>query len=103
MGQIMPSVRYRKLKLALWLYMYSVHLPQCKMKRELHAQVHKQETVGGKTRLCAWLSQRAQEMAKDIWAVLHVRSFQLLVLQVSMRWTADMGCRASMCATSALV
>ena len=30
-----------------------------------------------------WLGQRSREMARDIWLVLRVRSFQLIVLQVS--------------------
>ncbi len=31
----------------------------------------------------AWLWNRSREMARDIWLVLRVRSFQLIVLQVS--------------------
>lgn len=30
-----------------------------------------------------WLWKRGREMARDIWLVLCVRSFQLIVLQVS--------------------
>ena len=72
------------------------------MKGSIRPQVHKQKAVGGKSKTCAWLSLRVQEMAKDIWAVLHVRSFQLLVLQVSMQWPAGMWCRACKSSTSVL-
>ena len=47
-------------------------------------QVHSQEIGGGKKKTCTSIYQSTQKMAKDICAVLHVRSFQLLVLQVSM-------------------
>ena len=30
-----------------------------------------------------WVWSRSREMARDIWLVLRVRSFQLIVLQVS--------------------
>lgn len=36
----------------------------------------------------AWLWKRSREMARDIWLVLRVRSFQLIVLQVSTRSAA---------------
>ena len=46
-------------------------------------QVHAQETGDSNTTTCTSLYVSIQNMARDIWAVLHVRSFQLLVLQVS--------------------
>ena len=39
--------------------------------------------AAGQNRQCmGWLAQRSREMARDIWLVLRVRSFQLIVLQV---------------------
>ena len=39
--------------------------------------------AAGQNRECmGWLGQRSREMARDIWLVLRVRSFQLIVLQV---------------------
>ena len=38
---------------------------------------------GSSSRLClGWLCQRSREMCRDIWLVLRVRSFQIIVLQV---------------------
>lgn len=40
----------------------------------------------------AWLWNRSREMARDIWLVLRVRSFQLIVLQVSAAAAAVVTC-----------
>ena len=49
------------------------HAVQSKVKR----------AAAGQNRECmGWLAQRSREMARDIWLVLRVRSFQLIVLQV---------------------
>lgn len=38
---------------------------------------------GANRRECfGWLCQRCREMGRDIWLVLRVRSFQIIVLQV---------------------
>ncbi len=38
---------------------------------------------GAGSRQClGWLCQRSREMCRDIWLVLRVRSFQIIVLQV---------------------
>lgn len=38
---------------------------------------------GSGSRQCmGWLCQRSREMCRDIWLVLRVRSFQIIVLQV---------------------
>ena len=43
----------------------------------------KKSAVGQEDGPMAWLWKRSREMARDIWLVLRVRSFQLIVLQVS--------------------
>ena len=48
------------------------------------AQSKVKRAAAGQNRNCmGWLGQRSREMARDIWLVLRVRSFQLIVLQVS--------------------
>lgn len=49
-------------------------------------QAELKKCAGGQGRGCmGWVGQRSKEMARDIWLVLRVRSFQLIVLQVSCR------------------
>ena len=56
------------------LVLSSEHAVQSKVKR----------AAAGQNKNCmGWLGQRSREMARDIWLVLRVRSFQLIVLQVS--------------------